>query len=196
MLKVPEIRLDRQTHTYYRKDTGAKVPGLTTMLREAGLYDIHTWGEQNIYTGTLVHAMIAKGFCRDRAHQHWLRTFRRFCARTSFTPTLREVMLYNDHLGYACTADIIGHFDHTATLGFRQQAVVEIKLPGEPHAAGIQTAAQKLAAIRNGLATPDTRCGMVEIGPVEFNYTDLTDHKYEQMFTDIVLPAQARKGAE
>jgi hypothetical protein len=195
MSAVPEILYDDKTHTYTRKDNGAAVPSLTRTLQDAGLYDICTWGAEKVKHGVAVHEACSKllkpaSSMAASLARTYVRQFERFLRFHQFVPKYSEKILYNDILGYACRVDLIGEFDFTGVLRAKFPAIVEIKVDDEPNAAGLQLAGQKLAAMRNRLAGPDCRCGMLRLGCYGYTYTDLTDPAFENVLADIMTKKQ------
>lgn len=162
------------------------VPSLPDILTAAGSYNPSQTPAGLQYRADLITAAIAKGFTKDYDTRLATRGYNAFC-RAGFIPAHKNKVLYNDQLNYACHAQLIGAFDYKSTIKAQYPAIVVVKLKDQPHAAGLELAAIKLAAVRNGLTTSAALCGLLTLqAGYEYAYTDMTDPVFEQAFKAIV----------
>lgn len=132
------ITLD-ENHVYH--DESGPVPGVTGILKEAGLIDDRWFDEYSRERGTLVHratAMWDAGTldveALDPVLAPYVRAWSQFKMDSGFTSDLIEHIVYNPIHRYAGTLDRRGYLDSQATI-------VDIKTGVAQPWAALQTAA-------------------------------------------------------
>lgn len=158
---MAEFLFDEERHVYTLD--GQVLPGVTGVIKEAGLYDFRPGNEWHMELGTYVHQACEyydKGELDeedlDETIQPYLEGWKKFRRETGFTPTLNEKQLYHKAWLYAGTLDRLGPIGRTAWL-------IDIKTGSEQAATAIQTAAYRGLAENEGLTVHKT--GAVHLRP-------------------------------
>jgi len=134
-----------------------------------GIYDIADAVRQTIKTSMKPAHSLAGSIARS-----WLRSYRYFskCAKFVYKDAL--VPLYHPEYNFSTQLDLLGHFDYTATLNSTYEVIIRVKVDDEPGPAGLELAADLLAAVRQKLVTPTCRLGLLRLKFDTYEYTDLT----------------------
>jgi hypothetical protein len=124
------VTLDESTHTY-RTAEGVVVPGVTTIIKAAGLIDTRWFTEYGRDRGTMVHLACEyddKGILDDstvdEAIQGYVIAWRAFKVSAGFTPKTMEVIVHNETYGYAGKYDVAGTIDGNNVLADRKTGKV------------------------------------------------------------------------
>ena len=137
-----EPTLDRATHTY-RVD-GRVVPGITKIIKSAGLVDDSWFTEYSRERGSAAHlaCQLHDEDDLDEASVDpvivpYLEAWKKFRAESGFRPTMIEESLYSPTYGFAGTPDRYGILNG-------DEVIIEIKTGGISFVTGIQLAAQRI----------------------------------------------------
>lgn len=143
--------LDEATHTYTLPD-GRIVPGVTSIMRKAGVIDDTWWSDESRQRGTAVHAAIH--YHNEGTLDHssldplilpYFQAYLAFRAVATFTPLLVEHVVYSHTQHYAAKIDCFGRWDDGV------KCLIEIKSGKRPPWVDIQLAAQQQACFESGL---------------------------------------------
>lgn len=140
------MKFDESTHTY-ADDSGRSIPGVTSMIEAAGLYDSDCFDESAALRGTTVHvatAMYDRGVpIADgrlaKEYQPYLDAWIDFRETTKFAIQLVEVPVQSKVWGFA------GMLDRTGRMDGGPLTLVDIKTGAVQAWHRIQTAAYGLA---------------------------------------------------
>jgi hypothetical protein len=156
MLDKPMITLDNN-HVYH-DEAGAVIPGVTSILREAGLIDASWFTDRACQRGRFVHEACAL-YDRDDLDESsldpeiepYVRAWIAFRKDTGFAPVLIEEIVFNEVFNYAGTLDVAGHIHGT-------KWILDRKSGSDNPAAHLQT-----AAYNECLCVPEYRRGVIEL---------------------------------
>lgn len=108
------ITLD-ENHIYHDAETGAVIPGVTSILRDAGLIDTAWFDDYSRDRGTLIHQACAlfdynnlDESSLDPAIEPYVRAWMNFRKDTGFFPVDIEQIVFNPHYRYAGKYDVYG----------------------------------------------------------------------------------------
>jgi hypothetical protein len=162
----------------YRDESGAEVPGVTSILRAAGLIDTAWFTDYACQRGTLVHQACAM-YDRDDLDMDaldpvlvpYVSGWIKFRKESGFMPELIESVVFNEQYFYAGTLDRTGNMN-------RQAWILDIK----SGAAQPWTAAQ-LAAYSACLGSNGRKRGAVELrNDGTYKLTEYKDRNDLQIF--------------
>jgi hypothetical protein len=184
------VTLDEATHTY-RTAEGVVVPGVTTILRAAGLIDTRWCTDYGRDRGTLVHLAceyddrgILDDATVDDAIKGYVEAWRCFKATARFTPESMEVVVHNETYGYAGKYDVAGTMHGSKVIVDRKTGTVY-------PATGLQ-----LAAYERCMGEPHKRMAVELHEDGKFKVEMYTDESDWQVFcaTLAVYNWKQRKG--
>lgn len=176
---APALEFVASSHRYYLDDR--ELPGVTSILKDAGLIDDTWFTDEARLRGTYVHAATHYLDDGDLAEESvdprlagYLEAYRRFLAVTRPTWELREHRVCDPIFGYAGTLDRVGVLGSTGA-----KVILDIKTGGLPPSVGLQ-----LAAYRRCLTNPYVykRVALQLKADGSFSLHDCTDRRDEQRF--------------
>lgn len=156
------LAFDPALHRYHLR--GTRIPSVTTILQELGLYPDYPEDPRYRLRGSAVHAaakLFLEGrFDRERSGpglRGYMQSLDGFLAGSGFEPELLEHLIWSESWRFAGTFDLHGKLQGSKTL-------IDLKTGPPPKAARLQTAAYVLAAKESqGLET--TRRFTVQLYP-------------------------------
>ncbi len=152
MTMMPVLDETNGRHVYRMAD-GRVVPGVTSILRDAGIIDDQWFTDEARARGQAVHACIhyyQQGALDEKsidpAIEPYWKAYLEFRKHADFTPVLFEHVVYSKTQDYACKIDVFGRWQ---TDGCR--SIIEFKSGHRPPWVDIQLAAQQQACFESGL---------------------------------------------
>ncbi len=147
---MPVLYFDAPTHTYSLD--GRVVPGVTAILKQAGIIDDTWFNPEARDRGTAIHQAIhwhehgsLDNSSIDSRIMPYFAAYLEFRKLAGFVPIHSEKILYCHRYDFACRIDVFGRF-HDGV-----EALIEFKTGVRPKWVDIQLAGQQQACIDNGL---------------------------------------------
>lgn len=170
---MSEIRFDEVKHRYFLDSR--EIPGVTSILKGAGIIDTSWYNNVACQRGTYVHRAICfhnRGTLDESTLSPilapYLGAYTRFLRESGFTPMRWEEIVYTSQ--YAGTFDILGQLNGIYVL-------IDIKTGSMPKWAGLQTQAYAAAVecMPDHKLKPQKRLGLQLKDTGAYSLTEFSD---------------------